>query len=154
MGEPGTTSAGGTPSNSAVSAVLLAAGLVLALTLIWLGRVIVLLLFAGVVVAVLLTAIVDWIKAKLRLKHGLALALILLTAAFLVILTLWISGPNIVEQFTRLRTDLPQAVQQSIERARDTVGVVGCSPNGRITLSYQTASAMPSHVSAGLYSAL
>jgi predicted PurR-regulated permease PerM len=70
------------------------------------------------VVAVLLTAIVDWIKAKLRLKHGLALALILLTAAFLVILTLWITGPNIVEQFTRLRTDLPQAVQQSIERGK------------------------------------
>ena len=118
MGEPGTPSAGGKPCNSAGSAVVLAAGLMLALTVIWLGRVIVLLLFAGIVAAVLLTAVVDWIKTRLRLKHGLALALTLLTAAVLVILTVWISGPNIVEQFTRLQTDLPRAVQQSIERGR------------------------------------
>jgi predicted PurR-regulated permease PerM len=118
MGEPGTTSAGGTPRNSAVSAVLLAAGVALAFTLLWLGRVIVLLLFAGIVVAVFLTAIVDWIRTKLRLKHGLALALTLLTATVLVVLTLWISGPSIAEQFTRLQADLPRAVQQSIERGR------------------------------------
>ena len=118
MGQLGTSSAGSTPSNSGVAALLLAVGLVLALVLICLGRVIVLLLFAGTLVAVFLTAIVDWIKVKLKLKHGLALALILLAASALVILTLWISGPNIVEQFTRLQTDLPLAVQQSVERGK------------------------------------
>lgn len=118
MGEPGTSSAGGSPSNPVVFALLLAVGLVLALILAWLGRVILLLLFAAIVVAVFLTAIVDWIKPKLKLKQGLALALILLTASALVLLTLWISGPNIIEQFARLQTDLPQAAQQLVERVK------------------------------------
>jgi predicted PurR-regulated permease PerM len=82
------------------------------------GRVILLLIFAAIVVAVLLTAIIDWIKAKLQLRRGLAFALILLTAATLLFLTLWISGPNIIEQFSNLQTDLPQAAHQLLERAK------------------------------------
>ena len=76
MGEAPTFRASDTSNNSGVSVLLLAVGLVLALILAWLGRVILMLLFAAIVVAVLLTAIVDWINAKLKLRRGLAFALI------------------------------------------------------------------------------
>jgi len=118
MSERGKPSAGDAPGNPAVSVLLLTVGVVLALILAWLGRVILLLLFAAIVVAVFLTAIVDWIAPKLRLKRGLALALVLLSATVIAVLTLWISGPNIIEQFARLQTDLPQAAHQLIERVK------------------------------------
>ncbi len=118
MSEGGTSSAGGAPNNPAVSILLLAVGVVLAVILAWLGRVIFLLLFAAVVVAVFLTAIVDWVGPKLRLKRGLALGLTLLIASVFVVLTLWISGPNIIEQFARLQTDLPQSAHQLVERVK------------------------------------
>jgi predicted PurR-regulated permease PerM len=147
MDEPRTPSAGG---NSAVTVLLLAIALVLALILAWLGRIILLLFFAAIVVAVLLTAIVDWIKAKLRLKKGLAFALILLTASVLAVLTLWIVGPNIIEQFADLQTDLPQAVRQLVVRIQGYGWGAGCSPNGPATPRYQAASATPSPALAAL----
>jgi predicted PurR-regulated permease PerM len=118
MGESPTSPANETSSNPGVQVLLLAVGVVLAVILAWLGRVIFMLLFAAIVVAVLLTGLVDWINAKLKLRRGLAVALILFTATTLVILTLWISGPNIIEQFASLQTDLPQAAHQLVERVR------------------------------------
>ena len=118
MGETRISSDDGASKTLAVFVVLLAVGLSLAITLAWLGRVILLLLFAAIVVAVFLTAIVDWIKAKLKLNHGWALALILFTASALALLTLWISGPNIIEQFAKLQTELPQAAQNLMERVK------------------------------------
>jgi predicted PurR-regulated permease PerM len=107
----------GKPKNPANSLLLLAAGLVFSLTLAWLGRLVLLLLFAAVVVAILLTSIVDWAMAKLKIGRKLAFALIMLATSSIVILALWISGPNIVEQFASLQVELPQAIQQSVERA-------------------------------------
>ena len=66
MSEGGTSSAGSAPNNPAVSVLLLAVGVVLALILAWLGRVIFLLLFAAIVVAVFLTAIVDWVRPEAK----------------------------------------------------------------------------------------
>jgi predicted PurR-regulated permease PerM len=109
---------GDSPGSPAVSVLLLAVGLVLALILAWLGRFILLLLFAAIVVAILLTAVVGWVMKRLRLGRTLAFALILLTAITILFLTLWISGPNIVQQFASLQADLPQAFQQLVERAK------------------------------------
>jgi predicted PurR-regulated permease PerM len=105
------------PKNPANALLLLAAGLVLTLTVAWLSRLVLLLLFAAVVVAILLTSVVDWAMAKLKLGRKMAFAVIMLTTSSIVILALWISGPNIVEQFASLQADLPQAIQQSVERA-------------------------------------
>lgn len=104
---------------SAVAVLLLAVGLVLAVTLAWMGRVILLLLFAAIILASLLSAIVDWVMKKLKLGRNMAFALITLAGASLVILTLWLSGPNIIDQFQSLQADLPQAVQQLVDRARE-----------------------------------
>jgi predicted PurR-regulated permease PerM len=104
---------------SAVSVLLLAAGIVLALTLAWMGRVILLLLFAAIVLACLLSAIIDGVMKKLKLGRNTAFALIMLAGTTLVVLALWLSGPSIIDQFQSLQTDLPQAVQQLVDRARE-----------------------------------
>jgi predicted PurR-regulated permease PerM len=118
MDEPKTPSADGVPGRSAVFVLLLAIGLVLALILAWMGRVILLLLFAATVVAILLTAIVDWVKARLKLKRGTAFALVLIAAFTVVALAVWISGPSIIEQCASLQTDLPKAAHQLLGRVQ------------------------------------
>ena len=104
-------------SNPAISVLLLAVGSVVALIAAWLGRFILLQLFAATVLAILLTSVVGWVKAKLQIGRRLAFALIVLTAITLIAITLWISGPNIAEQFASLQADLPKAIQQLVERA-------------------------------------
>jgi len=104
---------------SAVSVLLLAVGIVLGLTLAWIGRVILLLLFAAIILASLLSAIIDWVMKKLKLGRNKSFALIMLIGTTVVVLALWLSGPNIIDQFQRLQADLPQAVQQLVDRVRE-----------------------------------
>ena len=118
LARPTMKATGDKRGNPAITALLLTAGLVLLLAVAWIGRLILLLFFAAIVVAILLTSIVDWVVAKLRLGRKLAFSLILVAITFIVSLALWISGPNIVEQFANLQSDLPQAIQQSVERIR------------------------------------
>lgn len=101
-------------SNTPIALLFLGIGLVVALILAWLTRVILLLLFAAIVVALLMTAMVDWLKAKLNLKQGVAFALILFAMTLIVVFTLWLIGPNIIGQFANLQADLPQAFHQLI----------------------------------------
>ncbi len=88
----------------------------MSLILAWLTRVILLLLFAAIVLALLMTAVIDWLKAKFNLKHGVAFTLILSAFTLIVAFTLWLSGANIITQFANLQADLPQAVHQLIVR--------------------------------------
>ena len=59
MSELRSSSTGEVRNKSAVSVLLLAVCIILALTLAWMGRVILLLLFAAIVLASLLSAIID-----------------------------------------------------------------------------------------------
>ncbi len=95
---------------------MLAISLVIVLLLAWLGRVIVLLLFAAIVVAVLMTAVVDWLGTRFRLGRRVAFALILLVLACLIGLAVWLVGPGIIDQFADLQNDLPQAAHQLMAR--------------------------------------
>jgi len=108
----------GTGVRPAVSVMLLTVGLLVFLGVAWFGRIILLLLFAAVVIAVLLTAIVEWLKVKLRMKEGLAYTLILVTAAGLGVLLVWLVGPKIVDQFADLQVTLPAAAYSLVERVR------------------------------------
>ncbi len=116
MDERETERAGGERTSAALMVLLVAAGLVLALTLAWIGRVILLLLFAAIVAAVLLTAMVDWLRARLKLGRGPAFALLLLAASAAACLVVWNSGPTILEQVVVLKTALPQAAGQLVAR--------------------------------------
>ena len=86
MSQLASSSTGKVRVKSAVSVLLLAVCIVLALTLAWLGRVILLLLFAAIVLASLLSAIIDWVMKRLRLGRNMAFALIGLVGITLVIL--------------------------------------------------------------------
>ncbi len=116
VGDQRSTSTVSQTGNSPIALLFFGIGLVVVLILAWLWRVILMLLFAAIIVAVMLTAMVDWLKTKLKLKQRDAFALILLVITLIVALTLWLSGPNIIDQFANLQTDLPKAVHQLIAK--------------------------------------
>jgi predicted PurR-regulated permease PerM len=104
---------------SRVSFTLLAiTAIALAVFLAWMGRVIFLLLFASVIFAVLLTTISDWLHARFKIKHGLALVLFLCVTLALVALVIWSQGPNIVQQFADLEVELPIAARSLMGQIR------------------------------------
>ncbi len=102
--------------SSPATPLFLAIGLVAILILAWLGRVILLLFFAAIVVAALVTVSADWLGARLRVGRKVAFALILIAAVCLLGSVLWLVGPSIIDQFTDLQTDLPNAARQLMER--------------------------------------
>lgn len=64
----------------------------------WLGRVILLLLFASIVVAILWTAVIDCWTARALVGTKLACGLILFVAVCLSSIVVWQSGPSIIAQ--------------------------------------------------------
>ena len=107
------------PETSSPAPLFTAIGLLAALFLIWFGRVILLLVFAAIVVAVVMTAIVDWLKLKWKVGQRVAFTLILSVATILIALAIWLIGPSIIIQFADLQSDLPQALQQLLARVND-----------------------------------
>lgn len=94
--------------------VLIAAGTVIILAIVlfllhYLVHVL-LILFAGVLLAVFLDGVADYLSVKTRMPRGLALVVVaLLIAGFLFALG-WLAGPRVVQQFTLLTTRMPEAV--------------------------------------------
>jgi predicted PurR-regulated permease PerM len=76
---------------------LLAVGTIVFLLVAWVGRVIVMLLLAAVVFAVLLSAVVAWVTTKLKIRRGVAFALLLAAGFVVMFFSLWIRGPRIIE---------------------------------------------------------
>jgi predicted PurR-regulated permease PerM len=104
---------------SRISFTLLAiTALALTVGLVWMGRVIFLLLFASVIGAVLLTTIAGWLHTKLKLKHGVALALFIFFVFGAITVVVWSQGSNIVEQFADLETELPVAAHSLMAQVR------------------------------------
>jgi predicted PurR-regulated permease PerM len=116
MDQTGSSSTNGIASRPALRLVFLTVGIIVFLLAAWVGRVIVMLLLAAVVFAVLLSAIVDWVTTKLKIRRGLAFALLLAAGFVVASLALWIRGPSIIEQFADLQNDLPQAAHKFLER--------------------------------------
>lgn len=88
----------------------------LAIGLIWIGRVIFLLLFASIIGAILLTTVSSWLHTRLKIKQGAALALFLCVSFTLVALLVWVLGPNAVQQFADLETELPLAAHSLLNQ--------------------------------------
>lgn len=103
----------------AISLILAVAGLGFALTFLWIGRVIFLLLFASIIGAVFLNAIGEALGKRFRIPRGLALALFLLASLIVAVLIFWIQGPNVVQQFAQLETDLPVAAHRILGQLQD-----------------------------------
>jgi predicted PurR-regulated permease PerM len=98
--------------NRILFTLLAVTGIVLALGLLWIGRVIFLLLFASVIGAILLTTVADWLHKKFKIKQGIALTLFMLGLAGAVALLVLAQGDNVAQQFTALEIELPSAARK------------------------------------------
>lgn len=92
--------------------VLFAAEVVLVFSIVWIARTILLLFFAAILCSLLLTTAADWLRAKLKLPHGVALATVVFISAGLAALGIWQRGSAIAEQFLKLQVDLPLAIHK------------------------------------------
>lgn len=92
--------------------VLIITGVFLVLSVMWMARTIFLLFFAAVLCSLLLTTATDWLRAKLKLPHGIALVTVVLIAAGFTALGIWQRGSAIAEQFLKLQIDLPLAIHK------------------------------------------
>jgi predicted PurR-regulated permease PerM len=97
-------------------AVGVTAGVVVGLLTLWHLAHVVLLLFAGVLLAVLLRALADRVRALTRLPAGLSLASVVVGLGGLAWLTVRLRGPAIVEQVDALRDALPGAAAAARDR--------------------------------------
>lgn len=97
-------------------AVTVCAGVAMAAMLVWTMRVILLVLFAGLLGALLLTIMTDWIRETLMLRRGLALSMVLALIAVCLGLGTWMRGSAIAQQFSDLQVDLPTAMHQVLMR--------------------------------------
>jgi predicted PurR-regulated permease PerM len=87
-------------------------GLVVAITLVWMTRVILLLLFAGLIGALLLSIVTNWTQQKLRLRRSLALIAVVAFFAICLGLGIWMRGPALADQISNLQVDLPAAAHK------------------------------------------
>lgn len=74
------------------------------------------LVFGAIVVAALLTAVINWLGRRFRLGRRTSFTLILFVAVCLLSLLVWLIGPSIIDQFSDLQTDLPRAARQLVAR--------------------------------------
>lgn len=96
---------------------------VMVLVLFWQGSEVILLVFAGILVAVFLRSISDWISAKTGISETWSLTIILLGIIGVIVLAGWLFYPSLREQFEKLADELPRAVAQLREQlAQTTLG--------------------------------
>jgi len=82
------------------------------LALLWFARHVVLLLFGGLLLAVLLETCTRWIHARTKLPWGWSLVTVLAVGTAAIGTAVWLRGPDFVPQAEQLRQRLPDAVGQ------------------------------------------
>jgi predicted PurR-regulated permease PerM len=100
----------------ALLASSLAAAVVVALLLLWYAATVLLLAFAGILLAILLRALSDWLSARVPVSGRWALALVVVTLLGLLALGAWLLGPRLAEQISQLTQRLPESLQQLQQR--------------------------------------
>jgi predicted PurR-regulated permease PerM len=82
--------------------------LLLRVHVVWLA----LLVFAGILIAVLLRALASLVCQLTGLRHGWSLAIVLATLLGLTALGVWLLAPILIREFTQLAQRLPQAIER------------------------------------------
>ncbi len=85
----------------------------------WQGTEVILLVFAGLLLAIFLRSIGGFLSKYLPLSQTWALAIVLLAIIGLVILGGWLLALSVQKQFTELSDQLPAAIAQARERVAD-----------------------------------
>ena len=98
------------------SVVVLTASAVLVLLYVsWLGRTVLLLIFAGILLAVMLHSAASWLEKRLRIRRRWALPLVVMAVAAILGLGVWLRGPAIAAQIDQLQERLPLAAKSFVE---------------------------------------
>jgi predicted PurR-regulated permease PerM len=79
--------------------------------LLWLAGDVLLLLFAGVLVAIFIDGIAGWIRAHTRVGHGVSIAIALLGVLTVFGVVVIYSAPEVAEQVNQLGAELPRSVE-------------------------------------------
>lgn len=93
--------------------------LVLLLLLAWRGREVFLLLFAGVLLALFLSALTDMVVRHTPLSRKAGYAAVLLLLLGLLASAGWLAAPSVSQQFDELTESLPRAVSRLAERVEE-----------------------------------
>lgn len=96
--------------------ILVSACVIAAFAIVWMARLILLLLFAGMIGALILTIATTWTQRWLKLPRSLALATVVVLFASCLGLVIWTRGPALVQQFSDLQVDLPTAAHAILMR--------------------------------------
>lgn len=103
----------------AVSIVALAVALA---SIVWYASEVLLLAFAGVLLAVGLRGLSDWVHRHTRLARGWSLLLIIVAIVALIALTLALFAASLADQVSQLTEQLPQILDQLRQRAQELPG--------------------------------
>ncbi|MBD3257778.1 AI-2E family transporter [candidate division GN15 bacterium] len=139
----------------ALTVAAIAAGAVAVLFLIWHLSQMLLVIFAGVMFAILLDGVSDWLGNHLKLPKSVAMPLVLLVMLVLLAGSVWMVGPQVSDQFAKLTERIPEAlrsVQSGIEESewgqvllrespqtQDLLPVMGTDLLGRVTGAFSSA---------------
>jgi predicted PurR-regulated permease PerM len=88
-------------------------------SIMWIARVILLLLFAGLIGSLILTVATEWTQLKFKLRRSLALTTVVASLAICLGLGIWIRGAAFAQEFNELQIDLPTAAQIVFLRLRE-----------------------------------
>ena len=96
--------------------IIVCTAIALALAFVWMARIILLLLFAGLVGALLLSTLTEWVQVRHKIIRSFALATVVATFGVCLGLGIWSRGSAIVSQFSDLQNNLPAAAHQILVR--------------------------------------
>lgn len=116
--------------------VLIAASIVLALllllTLLFYTFRVVVLIFIGILIAVFLRGLSDWMGSWSRLPPALTLTVVIVSLASIAGFLGWLLTPHISEQLSRLGRDLPRATEQVVGFFHRHLGLGGPQEPGKL----------------------
>ncbi|MEM5786306.1 MAG: AI-2E family transporter [Syntrophobacteraceae bacterium] len=116
------------PSPNAVSVVLLVSALGLSFLLLWYVLDVLLLVFAGLLVAIFLRGTSNLVARKTGFSDKPSLALVVVGLGGIAVLGAWLLAPDMIDQLNRMFQELPNSVQE----VRDKLSQ---SPIGKAILS-------------------
>lgn len=109
----------------ALPLIALCVAVIVAVVLLWYLIDVVLLAFAGVLLAILLRTPADWIARRSRLPEAWALAIVVVAVAGLLGFAGWLFGHSLSQQFSTLVERLPEMVAKLRERFSEYDWIVG-----------------------------
>ena len=89
-----------------------AVGIVALALFLWYSVQVILLIFAGILIAILLRGLADWVSESTRLPHLASLTIVLVVLVGLIGGFFWIAAPQLVTQIGELAEKLPDSFAQ------------------------------------------